>query len=151
MSGSADSSAGAIAIANTASVALTLYVESLNGSRTGSPQVLALFRRAEATYQDRLARQQELADEADAEPTEGSELALKQAQVDTQVALLRKQSIASVYGTSQQAYVAPLTILSRATTASSDRAARLELLIFIGLVVGLALGAALATVRANWT
>jgi capsular polysaccharide biosynthesis protein len=150
VSGTADSSSGAIATANTAADSLSLYVGSLGGSKTGSPQVLVLFRRAEAAYQDRLAYESELADQVAAEPSESNELTLKQAQVETQVALLRKQSLASVYGTSQQAYVAPLTVLSRASAASSDRTAKLELLIFIGLVAGLAIGATLATVRANW-
>jgi asparagine synthase (glutamine-hydrolysing) len=149
--GSADSAGVAIATANTAAAALSNYVESLNGTRAGSPQVLTLFRRAEATYQDRLKSQSEIAETTDAEPSESNEIALKQAQVATQVALLRKQSLASVYGSSQQAYVAPLTVLTSATAASSDRTAKLELLIFVGLVAGLALGAALATVRANWT
>lgn len=151
VSATADSSAAAIATANVAAHSLTRYVASLNGSRTGSPQVLAVFRRAEATYQERLTHQRELAETAAAEPSESNELALEQAQVDTQVALLRKQSIASVYGTSQQAYVAPLTVLSQASAASSDRVGKLELLIFVGLLAGFAIGAALATGRANWT
>jgi asparagine synthase (glutamine-hydrolysing) len=150
VTGTADSGEAATSVANIAGTSLVRYIGALNGSRTGSQPVLAQFRRAEVLYQNRLDHQLELADAAAAEPAdEAVQLELKRARVQTQVALLQKQSLASVYGTSQQAYVAPLTFLNRATSSSSDRIAKLEFFVFVGLIAGLAIGAALATARAN--
>lgn len=150
VSASAGSEQAAVELANTSAKALTRYIATLNGTRLGSAPVLAQFRQAESVYQDRRDRQAELIEEVEADPSdEAARQELKQARVRTQVALLKKNSVAELYGASQQAYVAPLSFLSEASSASSDELARLELLAFVGLVAGLAIGAALATVRAN--
>ncbi len=150
VSGDAGSEEAAIELANASATALTRYVGTLNGTRKGSTPVLIQFRQAESLYQDRLAHQGELATQVDANPSDQTAAReLKRARVKTQVALLKKNSVGELYGASQQAYVAPLSFLSAATSASSDKLSRLQLLGFIGLVAGLAIGAALATVRAN--
>lgn len=150
VSGAAGSEHAAIDLANISATALTHYIGSLNGTRKGSTPALIQFRQAESLYQDRLAHQLELATHADANPSdETAQEELKRARVKTQVALLKKTSVGELYGASQEAYVAPLSFLSEATSASSDKLSRLQLLGFIGLVAGLAIGAALATVRAN--
>lgn len=150
VSGEAGSEETAITLANASATALTRYVATLNGTRKGSTPVLIQFRQAESRYQDRLAQQQELAAQVDANPSdEAAAQELKRARVKTQVALLKKNSVGELYGASQQAYVAPLSFLSEATSAASDRLSRLQLLGFIGLLAGLAIGAAAATVRAN--
>lgn len=149
VSGTAGSEAAAIELANASGKELTNYIGNLNGTRSGSALVLTQFRQAEAVYQDRLDRQLDLAEQIEASPDEATAQELKRARVKTQVALLKKNSVAELYGASQQAYVAPLSFLSEASSASSDELSRLQLLGFIGLVAGLALGAALATVRAN--
>lgn len=150
VSGAADSEAASIELANAAAKSLTTYISTLNGTRQGSAPVLVQFRQAESVYQDRLDRQAELAAQVEAVPSDETARAeLNQARVRTQVALLKKNSVAELYGASQQAYVAPLSFLTEASSASSDKLARLQLLAFIGLVAGLAIGAALATVRAN--
>lgn len=150
VSGFGGSEREAIELANASAKALTTYIGTLNGTRSGSAPVLAQFRQAESIYQDRLDRQLVLAEQVDAAPTdEAARQELKRARVKTQVALLKKNSVGELYGASQQAYVAPLSFLSEASSASSDKVARLQLLGFIGLVAGLAIGAALATVRAN--
>jgi capsular polysaccharide biosynthesis protein len=150
VSGTAASGQEAIELANASATALTRYIGALNGTRSGSGPVLVQFRQAEAIYQDRLDRQEELAAEVEANPSDQEAAEeLKRARVKTQVALLKKNSVAELYGASQQAYVAPLSFLSEASAASSDRIPRLELLVFIGLIAGLAIGAALATVKAN--
>lgn len=150
VSGSGDSERAAVEFANISAQALTRYIATLNGTRQGSAPVLTQFRQAESLYQDRLDRQMELAEEVEANPSdETARQELKQARVRTQVALLKKNSVAELYGASQQAYVAPLSFLSEASSASNDKFARLQLLAFVGLVAGLAIGVALATVRAN--
>jgi capsular polysaccharide biosynthesis protein len=150
VSGTAGSAQAATDFSNVSATALTRYVATLNGTRKGSVPVLAQFRQAESIYQDRLNHQLELARQVEADPSDevaGQEL--QKARVKTQVALLKKNSVGELYGASQQAYVAPLRFLSEASSASSDRLSRLQLLGFIGLVAGLAIGAALATVKAN--
>ncbi|HSR94750.1 MAG TPA: hypothetical protein VLK56_07765 [Solirubrobacterales bacterium] len=150
VSGEAGSEEAAVKLANVSATALTRYVGTLNGTRNGTTPVLAQFRQAESVYQDRLAHQEELTGQADANPSdEAAAQELKRARVKTQVALLKKNSVGELFEASQQAYVAPLSFLSAATAASSDRLARLQLFAFIGLIAGLAIGAALATVRAN--
>lgn len=150
VSGTADSADAATKLANVSGTALTRYIATLNGTRQGSTPVLAEFRQAESVYQDRLRRQEELAARVEANPSdEAAGQELQRARVKTQVALLKKNSVGELYGTSQQAYVAPLRFLNVATSASSDRLSRLQLLGFIGLIAGLAVGAALATVKAN--
>ena len=44
---------------------------------------------------------------------------------------------------------AELQVLSPAGGAQSDRTSKLELLAFIGLLIGIAVGATLASIRAN--
>jgi capsular polysaccharide biosynthesis protein len=150
VSGTAGSAETATTLANVAATALTRYIATLNGTRQGSAPVLAQFRQAESVYQDRLGHQEELAARVEANPSdETAARELQQARVKTQVALLKKNSVGELYGASQQAYVAPLRFLNVASSASSDRLSRLQLLGFIGLVAGLAVGAALATVKAN--
>jgi asparagine synthase (glutamine-hydrolysing) len=150
VSGSADSDRAAIALTNLAGASLSRYIGTLNKSRRGSAPILSQYQQAEVVYQDRLDHQLELADAAAANPSdEALDLELKRAKVQTQVAELQRQSLASAYQTSQQVYVAPLTFLSKATSSSSDRNSKLEFFIFVGLLAGLAVGAALATINAN--
>jgi uncharacterized protein involved in exopolysaccharide biosynthesis len=150
ISGADESADSATRLANVSATALTRYIATLNGTRQGSAPVLAQFRQAESIYQDRLNHQEELAARVDANPSdEAAARELRDARVKTQVALLKKNSVGELYGASQQAYVAPLRFLNVASSASSDRLSRLQLLGFIGLVAGLAVGAALATVKAN--
>lgn len=150
VSGTAESANAATKLANVSATALTRYIATLNGTRQGSAPVLAQFRQAESVYQDRLSHQEELAARVEANPSdEAAAGELREARVKTQVALLKKNSVGELYGASQQAYVAPLRFLNVASSASSDRLSRLQLLGFIGLVAGLAVGAALATVKAN--
>lgn len=150
VSGSGGSEWAAVELANLSAQALTRYIATLNGTRQGSAPVLAQFRQAESVYQDRRDRQTELVEAVEANPSdETASQELKRARVRTQVALLKKNSVAELYGASQQAYVAPLSFLSEASSASSDKIVRLQLLAFVGLVAGLAIGAGIATVRAN--
>ncbi len=150
VSGAAGSAQAAIELANASATALTRYIGTLNGTREGSTPVLIQFRQTESLYQDRLDRQQELTTQVEADPSnETAKQELKRARVATQVALLKKTSVGELYGASQQAYVAPLSLLSEASVASNDKISRLELLGFVGLAAGLAIGAALATVKAN--
>ncbi len=150
VSGTAGSAGDSTRLANVSATALTRYIATLNGTRQGSAPVLAQFRQAESVYQDRLDHQEELAARVEADPSDETAAGeLQRARVKTQVALLKKNSVGELYGASQQAYVAPLRFLNVASSASSDRLSRLQLLGFIGLIAGLAVGAALATVKAN--
>jgi asparagine synthase (glutamine-hydrolysing) len=150
VSAEAGSSEDAAALANLGGAALSRYIGTLNKSRRGSAPILAQYQQAEVVYQDRLDRQLELGEEAAENPSdEALNQELKDAKVETQVAELQKQSLASAYQTSQQVYVAPLTFLNRATSGDSDRMSKLEFYIFVGLMAGLAIGAALTTIYAN--
>ena len=64
-------------------------------------------------------------------------------------AAVQRDGLARAYQSGQQLYTAPLEVVGRATSASSDRVSRLQLFGLIGLVAGLAVGAVLATVQAN--
>jgi capsular polysaccharide biosynthesis protein len=149
VTGRGSSTRSATALANAGAGSLILYTNGLTGTGTGSRRVLTEFRNAEVDYQKRLDHQRALAGLAASNPTTANVIALKEARVSTQVARLQRDSLSQSYRGSQQAYVAPLSFLSRATSASSDRLPKLELMLFIGLVAGLTIGGALATVWAN--
>lgn len=141
---------GATTLANQASRALIDYVASLdrpNGRLLAS--LLADFKEAAARYDRILSREQQLEANAGTPPSREEKDALEKAAVQTQAALLKRETASQRYTGAKQNYVAKLQLLEPARGATSDRIPTLELTVFLGAIAGLALGAALATVRAN--
>jgi uncharacterized protein involved in exopolysaccharide biosynthesis len=155
--GRGESAEGAERLANAASDALVGYVQKFAGasrSQAGAEtsDLLDRYRDASATYNKFFAEQERLAREAKLNPSSALSRELQAARLKTQVASIKRESLFQAYTEGgQRSYVAPLTILARATSAEDDQLKKLQLLGFIGFVAGLAVGAALATLRANRT
>jgi len=137
-------------LANSAGKALRQHVEGLDESRAAARQ-LDKYRAASRTYEQLSDRAERLEARFEELPPASSEAAYRQAQIDAQVALLRRDSVAEKYRSEREVYTAPLELQSRASEGTSDRIPQLELWAVLGLAVGLATGAALATFRANQT
>lgn len=145
-----DSEDEAAVLANQASRSLVSYVRALDDPNEELVQsVLADFRRAAAQYDRRLTELQQLEDGAPANPSPEATAAMQRAEVATQTALLKRETVSQRFASSQQAFVADLLPLDRAQGADSDHIEMLQLLGFLGLVAGLSVGALLATARAN--
>jgi hypothetical protein len=150
VSASAPTGGEAVALANNGGHALHKYVERRN-SHVGkvSAPVVSRAQAAIRLYQRRLDRQQKLQGEVSAAPSHTTRQALKQAKLRTQEAGLERNAAQQAYTESQLSYTAPLQTLSPAGSATSDRQSMIQILALIGAAAGLAIGAALATWRAN--
>jgi hypothetical protein len=150
-----DSASAARRLANISSAALIGYVTQFAGgegrAREESSTILDRYRKISAEYNKSFAEQERLARAAKLNPTRQVQAELQQVKLETQVSALKRQGLFEAYTQSQGHYVAPLSYISRAATAEDDRRSKLQLLAFLGFVSGLAVGAALATLRANRT
>ena len=151
-----DSAGASRELANAASAALIGYVTKFAGASSAqsgreTSELLDRYREASAEYNRYFAEQERLGREAKANPSAETSRALQDVRLKTQVASLKREALYQAYTEGQRGYVAPLTYLARATDATDDRLDKLQLLGFIGLAAGLAVGAALATLRANRT
>ncbi len=134
------SAASAVRLANAASRSLARYAGSLNGSTAQGASLLRRYQRAQLEL-ERAKQARDLAT--------GPEHT--RAAAEAAAALLRAESLASAYRTSQAGVGAsdPLQVIEQASSASSDRAARIELLAFTGLLGGLVVGCAIALAIGN--
>lgn len=144
------SSEETVDVANAAGRALREYVKALDQA-SGAAHQLEKYRAASRAYEQLSDRSEELQASFEESPSAQSEAALRQAQVDAQVGLLRRDAVAEKYRSEREVYTAPLELQSRASEGTSDRTPTLQLWTALGLVAGLVVGAALATFRANQT
>lgn len=145
VSAEADSESDAVRLANVASVSLITFVNRLTRTTDASKSLLNQFAQA----LERAARQRARLQSLEASGVGGAAVSQAKAQLDA--AELESQALSNAYQQvkQNQATGSPLQVLSLAKLASSDRISKLELLILIGLLAGLAVGAALATWGAN--
>lgn len=145
-------SASTIRLANIASTELRRYVTRQASSY--GPAAAALLRQYRTVERDLSAASQTLSDAKNsykAANTAANAQAVTRAQARFQAAKLRSSALSVAYQRTVQSQSAAqsVRILSRATSATSDRLSRLEIAAFAGLLLGGLLGAALATLRAN--
>ena len=137
LSATSHSAEGAIRLSNLASQALASEVS--RASQATAPRLLGQYRAAA------LEREQ-LSKRVDAlSATHGPGLAAAQSELLAVEA--RADSLRTAYAASQQNASVPLQIIERADSAGSDRLSVLELYLFVALVFGLVIGAALAFFR----
>jgi hypothetical protein len=139
------SSSGATRLADAASVALIDYIDRINADRGAGRALLKEFQDATVRVNRLDARLKAM------KKSDAGARSMNEARAARDTAALQAKAASSDYQTSQtnRASGARLRVLSPAGTAESDRVSRLELLIFIGLLVGVAVGAAAASLRAN--
>lgn len=148
---SGTTSAEAVRLANLSSDALVSYTTALNRSNPDSSRLLRRFAQASSRVvesQTRLRRQRRSYDN---HPSRAKLARIRRTRVDLRVAELRSQTLRNAYSSSteSQAATALVQVLERAFLGTSDRMRYLQFLGFVGFVAGLAVGIALATLRAN--
>lgn len=141
----------AIALANATASTLISYLTSLNRSNPDSPRLFRNFTTAALDVQRRARVTARLDRAAINSPTPGNRAAADQAHASLEAAVLYRETERALYQSSQQGQSSTslVQVLARATTASSDRSSRLELLLFLAVAAGLLLGLALATLQAS--
>ena len=141
----------AVRLANLSSDALVSFTTALNRSNPDTARLLTRYSKASRQVVERRALLSRLRRSYDADPTAAKRARLQETEVNLRVAQLRSQTLRNSYtaSTSSQAATALVQVLERAFIAKSDRMRYVQFFGFIGFVAGLALGMALATVRAN--
>jgi capsular polysaccharide biosynthesis protein len=143
--------AHAIRLANLASNALVSFTTELNRSNPDTSRLLSRY--SEATHDEVVQRAllSRVRRRYDARPTAARLKDVQATEVRLRVAKLRSDTLRQAYDASTQSQAATslVQVLERASSAGSDRPRYLQFLGFVGFVAGLAVGLALATVRAN--
>lgn len=145
----AESADKAIEVANAASHSLVRYAAKLNQSNPDSARLYRQYRTA--TVLRKIAKQElhTASESASSSPSASEAAAVARAQSNFDAANLKVDALGEAYTSSVQSQAATqlVQILSPATRASSDRASTLTILLFVGLIVGLFVGGALANLR----
>ncbi len=139
----------AITLANESSHSLIRYAARLNQNNPDSTRLLDQFKTASVVT--KLAKQElhSAVEDAGEEPTTSAEVGVARAQSGYDAAKLRVGALEKAYTASVQGQVATqlVQVISPATTAASDRSSVLLIRVFVGIVIGLLLGGALAYLR----
>jgi uncharacterized protein involved in exopolysaccharide biosynthesis len=151
LSATGTNAGGAIRLANLASSALVAFTTELNRSNPDTSRLLGRFTDASRDVVGQRAELSRLRRRYDAAPTAEKRAEMQATEVKLRVAQLRQDTLREAYDASTQSQAATslVQIIERASTASNDRFKYLQFLGFIGLVAGLAVGLAIATLRAN--
>ena len=140
----------AVAIANAASGALVSYVNHTNTPNANT--ILSQYEQAARDYSRALAETKSAQDAYNKSHSSTDRAALDNAVGREQSVKVRRDALQTQYQNATQFGTnANVSVLNPASSASSDRYSRLEILLFIGLVAGLAVGLALAVLKANRT
>jgi capsular polysaccharide biosynthesis protein len=141
----------AIRLANTAAGTLISYVTKLNSTNPDVPRLYARFQDAALDYAHKLRAQQQLQARTGRSGGTAAGAAIDRAVAATDAALLRREALRQAYQATQigQSSTSLVQVLAPASFASSDRTSIFELALVLGVVAGLIIGLALATLRAN--
>ena len=140
----------AVVLANTGAAALATYVNRQVRDNSASATLSDRYRAASLSYR----RRKELSDRLERRYREHRNRANKAARdhaaAATDTALLRREALRASYEQAVQGGTSSVGVelFSRAGGAKSDRRSMMQILVFIGLMGGLAAGAALALLRA---
>jgi capsular polysaccharide biosynthesis protein len=143
------SPAQAVTLANTMSQELVTYASRLSTANPQGRRLLDDYRLASRGHERALAAQRRAQRAYDRNPSARNQAALIRAKSDTDTTQLKSDALRARYQQNQQALTSGsiLRLLSPSRGASSDRRAKFQLAILIGLAAGLIVGAALASWR----
>jgi uncharacterized protein involved in exopolysaccharide biosynthesis len=146
---SAASEIQAIELANAASAALVSYVNREGNAADDANAISRLYARAALRFRTRADIRNRFIARYERNPSAASRRARDRATAAADTALLRRDGLLARYQSTVQGVSAtpPLRVLTSARSASSDRYTTMQILVFIGLIGGLAAGAALALLR----
>lgn len=144
------SARGAIALANASADALALYVNKQVRDNNASTTLSTRYRDASLEYRKALSKRQRLDRRYENDPTRENKAARDDAAAAVDTALLKRLALRASYETAVQGGTSSVSmeVFSRAGAATSDRKSMMQILVFVGLLGGLAAGAALALLRA---
>lgn len=146
VSAESSSASAAVALANAGSDALIAYVNRQVRDNDAAGLLSDRYRAAALRYRNALERRDQAQRRYAEDRTAAHKAAYQRAASDADTALLRREAISGAYATAVQGGSSSVAVESfaRAETPTSDRNKILQLLLFVGLVGGLACGAALA-------
>lgn len=136
---------------NAAARSLVEFVAGIDPGGEGTDQLLTRYRAATLEQTRARAARTEAKEEFDALGTTEAQARLRSTSADLDTAKLKVTALAAQYQSAQQRQPVTTTIepLSFAALGSSDFRSALQLRAFAGVIAGLLLGAALATLSAN--
>jgi hypothetical protein len=142
---------GAVLLANAAGAAVSRYAAEVSSTRETSARLYRQFRAASADASQRESEFRQLRGKIGTPANAFERKQIADASSAMKSAQLRASSLGDAYRRTQegQGSAGEAQVVSRASSASSDRGSFLQLALFIGLVVGAILGVALATLLAN--
>jgi capsular polysaccharide biosynthesis protein len=151
VSAQSESQPGAIALANAGAAALAAYVNRQVRDNSASATIAARYLQASLAYRQSLATSKRLARRYTKDPNAASKAARDRAAAATDTAQLRRDALSASYQAAVQggASSVGVDVFSQASGTTSDRSQMMQILVFVGLVGGLAAGAALALLRAS--
>jgi uncharacterized protein involved in exopolysaccharide biosynthesis len=151
VSAESPSRSGAVALANAGSAALAAYVNRQIRDNNAAAVLSTRYRAAALRYRQLLDRSSRARREYDLDPTGQRKAARDRTAAKTDTALLRRKALQASYEAAVQGGTTSVgvEVFSRATPPTTDRFSVMQLLVFAGLVGGLAAGTALALLRAS--
>ena len=152
ISAEARTAGDATALANTVSRSLVRYSKRVAERGGPARRLLRRYRRASLKFARLDEALDDRRDEFEALPSPTTQDALAKARSAATIAKLRLNTLQDAYETSLQSAgsAALVEVVERAVDGRSDRSRVTQLLLFIAAVAGLAIGIALALLRANW-
>jgi uncharacterized protein involved in exopolysaccharide biosynthesis len=143
--------AGAVALANAGSAALAAYINRQIRDNDNSALLARRYRAAALHYRERVVDRKDAARRYNNAPSDKNRADYESASAAADTAQLRLATLRASYSEAVQGGTSSISVesFSRATTPTTDRWRVMQLLVFVGLVGGLAGGLALALLRTS--
>jgi uncharacterized protein involved in exopolysaccharide biosynthesis len=144
------SARSAVTLANASADALTVYVNKQVRDNSASSTLAQRYRVASLDYRQALDERDRLNRRYERDQTRANKAARNRAQAAADTALLRREALQASYQQAVQGGTSSVSVesFSRASGATSDRKSMMQILVFVGLLGGLAAGAAMALLGA---
>ncbi|HYJ00240.1 MAG TPA: hypothetical protein VEX36_11285 [Thermoleophilaceae bacterium] len=149
VTGEADSEREAVALANAGSEALAAHVNGQVSAERSNDATVKRYEEASTEWRQALEASARATSNYRDDPSPSSRVVANRAAAKADVAELRREALRLEYQASGQssANAPTLEAFSPSNAATSDRSSTLQILLFIGLIGGLAAGTALALLR----
>lgn len=147
----ASSARDAVELADAGAASLAAYTNNQIRDNDASGTLAARYRKAALDHREAVAKRDLMARRYEDDRNAQTKDAYDRAASAADTTLLRREALRASYQTAVQGGSTSIAVetFSRATPATSDEARTLQLMIFVGLIGGISLGAALALLRAS--
>jgi uncharacterized protein involved in exopolysaccharide biosynthesis len=151
VSAKSSSAGGAVALANAGSAALAAYINRQVRDSDATGLLSERYRRAALHFRQLIDAQNRARRRYERDKTTENKAARDRAAAAADTGLLRREALRVSYQTAVQGGSSSVgvEVFSTASTPTNDRRTMLQLLVFVGLLGGLAAGAALALLLAS--